>query len=311
MSDNTLTLNEAASRLQKKKHINPAIVLSTPAGVETLGPINVRWEIGSITKVFSALLLAQLHVSGRVDMKERIAKFIPKEIALPKDFEKITFVHLATHQSGLPRLPAGMRLFGKGAMIDPYSIFEEDRIYQAIQDTSLKSTPGVGRPRYSNYGFGLLGFILELALNRSYEDLLMQELISPLGLESATFEDFELRQGNSRGRVVGPWHMGRFKAMGGLRMSAIDLSKFLAISQRNDHHLSPAFHETFKVRYQGRKLGMGLGWNYLKNDKYVGHGGGTLGAMTEAYINRENGHHVVLFGDGNPGTLRAALGIIK
>lgn len=311
MAREHLDLNEAVLNLQKKKHLDPAIILVTVNETKSIGPIDQRWEIGSITKVFTALLLAQLQNMGQISIAETVATYLPKTLDLPKNFEKITFENLATHQSGLPRLPSGMKLFGRDAMVDPYAVFDEDRIFQAIQKTKLKSIPGSGRPRYSNYGFGLLGFTLERVTGKAYEDLLMQEIIAPIGLSSATFTDEGLRQGHSRKKEVGPWHMGRFASMGGLRMSAVDLSKFLSTSQDKNHLLSPAFTETFKIRYQDKRTAMGLGWHYLKEQKIVGHGGGTLGAMTEAFINLDKGNHVVVFGDGNQGTVKTALALLN
>lgn len=311
MAKEPIDLHEAVLRLQKKKHVDPAIILVTSNETKSIGPIDQRWEIGSITKVFTALLLAQLQYTSRISITETVASYLPKTLDLPKNFEKITFENLATHQSGLPRLPSGMRLFRKDAMVDPYSVFDEDRIFQAIQETKLKSIPGFGRPRYSNYGFGLLGFTLERVTRKTYEEMLMQEIIEPLELSSATFSDEGLRQGHSGKKEVGPWHMGRFASMGGLRLSASDLSKFLTASQNKDHSLAPAFAETFKIRYQDKRTAVGLGWHYLKDQRIVGHGGGTLGAMTEAFIDLDTGNHVVLFGDGNKGTAKTALALLN
>lgn len=311
MASQRIDLEEAVLRLQKKKHVDPAIIVMTPNETKSIGPIDQRWEIGSITKVFTALLLAQLQQTGQISMAETVASYLPKTLELPKNFEKITFENLAIHQSGLPRLPSGMKLFGKDAMVDPYSVFDEERILRAIQETKLKSVPGTGRPRYSNYGFGLLGFTLERVTGTTYEDLLMREIITSIGLSSATFTDESLREGHSRKKEVGPWHMGRFASMGGLRMSALDLSKFLTASQDTNHLLAPAFAETFKIRYQDKRTAMGLGWHYLKDQKIVGHGGGTLGAMTEAFIDLETNSHVIVFGDGNSGTTRTALALLN
>ena len=311
MASKYIDLDEAVLRLQKKKHVDPAIIVMTPNETKSIGPIDQRWEIGSITKVFTALLLAKLQQMGQLSITESVSSYLPKTLELPKNFEKITFENLAIHQSGLPRLPSGMKLFGKDAMVDPYSVFDEERILRAIQETKLKSVPGTGRPRYSNYGFGLLGFTLERVTGTTYEDLLMREIITPIGLSSATFTDESLRQGHSRKKEVGPWHMGRFASMGGLRMSALDLSKFLTASQDTNHLLAPAFAETFKIRYQNKRTAVGLGWHYLNDQKIVGHGGGTLGAMTEAFIDLETDSHVVVFGDGNPGTTKAALALLN
>jgi D-alanyl-D-alanine-carboxypeptidase/D-alanyl-D-alanine-endopeptidase len=307
----SVDLNLVARGLKKKRHIDPAIIVSTPEGTKTIGPIDQRWEIGSITKVFTALLLARLQHTGQLSFTDPVARYLPATLKLPKNFEKITFENLATHQSGLPRLPSGMKFFRKNAMADPYAIFDEAEVFRAIEATKLKSLPGVGRPRYSNYGFGLLGFALENVTNKAYEDLLMQEIINPIGLSTATFGDEGLRQGHSRKKEVGPWHMGRFASMGGLRMSASDLSKLLIASQDKLHPLAPAFNETFKIRYQDKRTAVGLGWHYLKDQKVVGHNGGTLGARTESWINLESKTHVIVFGDGNPGTMKTALSLLK
>lgn len=311
MASDHIDINEAALFLEKKGHIEPAIIVVTPQRSASIGPVDQRWEIGSITKVFTALLLAQLQQMGQISMSESVASYLPKTLKLPKNFEKITFENLATHQSGLPRLPAGMKLFGKNAKVDPYSIFDEARIFGAIQETKLKSVPGTGRPRYSNYGFGLLGFTLEKVTGRTYEDLMMQEILVPLGLNSASFGDEDLREGHSRNKKVGPWHMGRLAGMGGLRMNALDLSKFLLSSQNKMHQLAPAFAETFKIRYQDKRIAVGLGWHYLNKHKVVGHDGGTLGASTECWIDIKLGSHVVVFGDGIPGTMKIALPLLK
>jgi serine-type D-Ala-D-Ala carboxypeptidase/endopeptidase len=311
MANKHIDLDEAVLRLQKKKHLDPAIIVVTPSGSKSIGPIDQRWEIGSITKVFTALLLAQLERTGKISISEPVASYLPKTLELPKSFEKITFENLATHQSGLPRLPSGMKLFGRDYKVDPYSAFDEERILRAIQETKLKSIPGEGRPRYSNYGFGLLGFTLERVTGKTYEDLLMQEIIKPIGLRSATFTDEGLRQGLSRNKEVGPWHFSSFAGMGGLRMSASDLSKFLLASQDKLHPLAGAFTETFKIRYQDKRTAVGLAWHYLLDEKIVGHNGGTLGARTESWINLEFGRHVIIFGDGNAGTTKTALALLE
>ena len=304
-------LESASKKLAKAKHIDPAIIIGQPSNPQHLGPIDQNWEIGSITKVFTALLLAQLHTTNRLDLTAPIAQYLPDSLNLPANFDQITFEHLATHRSGLPRLPAGMKLLGKGATDDPYAIFNQDRIYQAIQETKLKRQPGTKSPRYSNYGFGLLGFVMGKALGSTYEELLTTQILTPLGLTTATFSDEGLRVGHARSKEVGPWHMGEFNGMGGLRMSPNDLWKFLTISQQQDHELAPAFQETFKIRYQAKRSSIGLAWMFLKDNKIVGHNGGTLGARTEAFINLDTKNQVVVCGDGNGATFPVAIDLVS
>jgi serine-type D-Ala-D-Ala carboxypeptidase/endopeptidase len=311
MARKVTDLESASKKLAKAKHIDPAIILTNESGATSIGPIDQRWEIGSITKVFTSLLLAQLHTTNHIDLTSRVAQYLPSHLTLPANFDQITVEHLATHRSGLPRLPAGMKLLGKGVMDDPYAIFTEDRVYQAIQETKLKRAPGTKGPRYSNYGAGLLGFILGLSQGKKYEELLQTEVLTPLGLTSATFSDDSLRVGHARNKEAGPWHLGELKGMGGLRMTPSDLDKFLALSQDPNHELSDAFAQTFKIRYQAKRSAIGLSWMFLKNNNIVGHNGGTLGARTEAFINLETKARVVVCGDGNGGTFSVALDLIS
>ena len=304
-------LDLASVKLEKARHLNPTIIWTNQFGTQSVGPVDQRWEIGSITKVFTALLLAKLHTSNRLDMTAPVAQYLPESLTLPVNFHQITFEHLATHRSGLPRLPAGMKLLSKDAAVDPYAIFSQERVYQAIQETKLKRAPGTKGPRYSNYGFGLLGFALGLSQNQTYEQLLQSEVLTPLGLTSATFADEGLRVGHARNKEVGPWHMGEFKAMGGLRMTPSDLDKFLVLSQDPRHELSEAFAETFKIRYQAKRSAIGLGWMFLKDNMIVGHNGGTRGARTEAFINLETKGRVVVCGDGNGGTFPVAIDLLS
>lgn len=301
----------AQQRLDRRGHRDPAIIVTGASGTEAVGPIDVRWEIGSITKVFTAVLLARLHLAGALDMSEPIAPVLPASVTMPPGAGSITFEHLATHRSGLPRLPPGIRLFGRDAMADPYAIFDEARILRALEETRLRRTPGTGRPRYSNFGFGLLGFAMAMAVGRPYEQMVMDEVIAPLGLASATFGDEGLRTGRSRKREVGPWHLGDLSGMGGLRMSPADLARFLHLSQQPGHELAPAFAESFRLRYRGRRASIGLGWMYLERERVRGHNGGTLGAMTEAFADVVSGDHVVVCGDGNPGTMGVALALLR
>ena len=94
-------------------------------------------------------------------------------------------------------------------------------------------------------------------------------------------------------------------------VSPSDLSKFLLASQDKLHPLAGAFTETFKIRYQDKRTAVGLAWHYLLDEKIVGHNGGTLGARTESWINLQSKTHVIVFGDGNPGTMKTALSLLK
>ena len=102
MARKVTDLESASKKLTKAKHIDPAIILTNESGTTSIGPIDQRWEIGSITKVFTSLLLAKLHTTNRIDLTSRVAQYLPSHLTLPANFDQITFEHLATHRSGLP-----------------------------------------------------------------------------------------------------------------------------------------------------------------------------------------------------------------
>lgn len=140
------------------------------------------FEIGSLTKPLTGLLLAELVTKGEVSLDESINTLLPTEAQKP-EFEVVTLQGLATHTSGLPRLPPNMNwlwMLRNGE--DPYGAFGEAELYDGL----AKTTPrGVGEQSdYSNFGFGLLGYILAKSQNESYEQLLKQTVLEPLEMTS-------------------------------------------------------------------------------------------------------------------------------
>jgi serine-type D-Ala-D-Ala carboxypeptidase/endopeptidase len=140
------------------------------------------FEIGSLTKPLTGLLLADLVSKGEVRLEDSINTFLPEEARKP-EFEAVTLQGLATHTSGLPRLPPNMNWFwmlrhGE----DPYGAFGEAELYEGLAKTTPKA---IGKQSaYSNYGFGLLGFLLARSQNESYDQLLKQTIFEPLEMTS-------------------------------------------------------------------------------------------------------------------------------
>jgi serine-type D-Ala-D-Ala carboxypeptidase/endopeptidase len=156
------------------------------AEVKVLGNENLNeqtiFEIGSLTKPLTGLLLADLVNKGEVSLDESINTLLPAE-AQKLEFDVVTLQGLATHTSGLPRLPPNMNWLwmlrhGK----DPYGAFGEVELYAGLAETTPRD---VGKQStYSNFGFGLLGFLLAKSQNESYEQLLKQVVLEPLELTS-------------------------------------------------------------------------------------------------------------------------------
>ncbi|MFF5078574.1 serine hydrolase domain-containing protein [Actinoplanes sp. NPDC000266] len=237
------------------------------------------FEIGSITKVFTALALARLTLDGTVALDEPLADLLPSGASVPtRDGVQITLQDLATHTAGLPRLPTGMlkRLLLHPNDPDPYAGCTTDMLLAALARTRLSASPGK-RFRYSNFGAGLLGLALARRAKVPYGELVLRETGLPQPDPSL------LIQGHTRrGRATPPWHLADLAGAGALHSTAADLLAFLR--RQLDDPDDPAIHLTRSVRrritafswvhlgWMGRQLHPTLG-----GQTQLWHNGGTSG----------------------------------
>jgi CubicO group peptidase (beta-lactamase class C family) len=197
---------------------------ATVGGFGGAGPRTI-FEIGSLTKVFTALLLADLAERGQVRLSDPAARYLPGAAGT------VTLADLATHTAGLPRLPPGLAWSALTRRRDPYAGYSEARLVRAAR-RSLRASSRPNPYLYSNYGYGLLGYLLGQAAGSSYQALVTERICGPLGLADTTFDvppaDHDrLARGHARGRTVPGWHMGALAAAGGLHSTAADLSALL------------------------------------------------------------------------------------
>ncbi|MGK4585950.1 serine hydrolase domain-containing protein [Kitasatospora sp. HPMI-4] len=198
------------------------------------GPATV-FEIGSVTKVFTALALARLVVSGTVALDEPLADVLGAAVPA-RGRALITLRQLAMHTSGLPRLPRGMLWTSllRGATDDPYARCTADRLLARLPRTRLSAAPGQ-RFRYSNLGAGLLGLALARRSSTDYATLVDRQLVRPLGLTRTGPDVPGLAQGHDRhGRPAPPWNLADLAGAGGLRATATDLARFVRAHLRPD-----------------------------------------------------------------------------
>lgn len=253
------------------------------------GPCDGRtlFEIGSVTKVLTSLLLADAHLRGEVQLQTPLIELVPSGWRVPAYAgEPIRLWHLATHTAGLPRLPlrwgAVARLTLTGHP-DPYAEVTEQDLADALARTTLRHRPGTGRLHYSNLGAGLLGNALARAAGvEDFEALLRARVTQPLGLHDTVVrlgpdQRSRLAQGHSaRGRAVPPWSLPTLAGAGAVRSTAADLLGFLDAFRRDDHRLSEAMALTLEPRASGRT---GLGWMLAptRDGRLAWHNGGTGG----------------------------------
>ncbi len=157
----------------------------TRGTLEKGGEARVRpdtiYEIGSISKLFTSLLLAQEVVRGEMLLDDPIAMYLPAGVTVPShNGIEIKLVDLATHTSGLPRIPTNI---APADQSNPYADYTPELLYEYLSTYELPRDPGE-RWEYSNVGVGLLGHILELHAGVPYEELLRTRILDPLGMDS-------------------------------------------------------------------------------------------------------------------------------
>ena len=146
------------------------------------------YNVASVTKLFTATLALQLAAEGRLDLDAPVARYLPDSVRLPTDASgtAITVRHLLTHTAGLPKQPPNRRNQPVAGPIDPgvWDAYEVTDLYQALPITKLRARPGTAMD-YSNYGYALLGHVVERVAGMPYERLLRARLLTPLGMTSS------------------------------------------------------------------------------------------------------------------------------
>ncbi|WP_407562921.1 serine hydrolase domain-containing protein [Streptomyces sp. 184] len=217
-------------------------------GIDRTGTASVtdrtRFEVGSVTKTFTALLLADTAARGEVGLRDRIAERLPYA-ALPRGHGRaITYEHLATHTSGLPRLPPGLLLKGMTSWFaNPYRSFTPEMLLPALGRAVVHHPPGT-LMRYSNLGVGLLGRLLADGAGTDYGTMLRERVIDPLELADTgttapdapddpdhradpAGPDPAYAVGYWHGRRRPPWAIPALPGAGAVRSSAHDLIRYL------------------------------------------------------------------------------------
>jgi CubicO group peptidase (beta-lactamase class C family) len=232
-----------------------------PDGASTI------FEIGSITKTFTTLALADMAREGLVSLDDPVQRHLPDHVRMPVRGREITLEDLATHRSGLPRLPKGLLISALTTdRHDPYARLDEARLERDIARTQPKREPG-GKLVYSNYAVGVLGYALARRAGTTYEQLVRRRICEPLGLEDTWIDvpagkQARLATGHKRrGRPTPPWNLAALAGAGGLRSTASDLLAYLRLHAPSaSGPLAEAAAETARTRVEWRKIEMGLGW---------------------------------------------------
>jgi CubicO group peptidase (beta-lactamase class C family) len=259
-------------------------------------PERVLFEVGSVTKVFTALLLAIAAERGEANLDDPVADHLPEGTRVPRrDGTEITLQQLATHTSGLPRLPPGFLWHALGHRHDPYADLTRADVLAVLSRTRLRSAPG-RRFRYSNFGAGVLGLALTHTAGVDYETLVRDRITRPLSMADTVItlnaeQQTRLTQGTRRrGKPAAPWTIPGLAGAGALHSSVSDLMTFVRaqmgyLPPGATAALAEAIASTHLVRARGGlftpAMRVGLGWMVIPIgcDKLemLWHNGGTGG----------------------------------
>ncbi|MFC4563727.1 serine hydrolase domain-containing protein [Nocardiopsis mangrovi] len=293
-----------------------------PAGERTV------FEVGSLSKTFTALLLAVMAAQGDVALADPLDTRLPPGAAPRRSGPPATLADLATHTSGLPRLPRN--LFPRAAarwISDPYAGYGRDDLYRATGRARLaRSDPPV--PRYSTFGTGLLGQVLADSAGTGYPALVAERVFEPLGMcdsdagpprgaaagSRPAEHDGSGRDeatGHRRGRPVGAWHFDALAGAGAVRCTPADMLLYLRA------HLDPGAiggvlpDAVAAVRRSYHPLGgkagakgtaIGLAWNQrtTRGHTLYWHTGATGGFTAFAGFSPTAGAGVALLANATP-----------
>ena len=233
------------------------------------------FEIGSITKEFTSLLLTDMARRGEVALTDSVSKYLPEGVSVPeRNNRKITLADLSTHSSGLPRMPSN---FTPKDDANPYADYSVQQLYAFLSGYRLTRDIG-SRYEYSNLGAGLLGHVLSLRAGMSYEALLRSRILDRLGMSNTRItltpemkarlavghkETVRTSQNPYGLTPVPNWDIPTLSGAGALRSTANDMLTFLAANLGYvKTPLAEALADQLSVRWpsDGPDFEVGYGW---------------------------------------------------
>lgn len=285
------------------------------------------FEIGSITKTFTGLILAQLVGQGKVTLDEPIRELLPAGTVAKPAGTEITLLDLATQSSGLPRMPDN---FNPADPANPYADYHAANLYSFMAKHGV-AEPAAASFLYSNLGFGLLGQALAVHAGTSYADLLRSEITAPLGMTDTVVSLSPDQQKrfiaghDAEHRPAHAWDLGALAGAGAIRSTAGDMLTYLdanlhpdklhtqsGLNDADGKTLSSAIaksHELHADAVPGTRIA--LAWLCNTASGSYWHNGATGGYSSYAVFNPKNDYGVIVLSNtsiGSTGSFADLLG---
>lgn len=269
---------------------------------------NTIYEIGSITKVFTSLLLADMSLKRQLDLNDPISKYLPKAVKTPvRNGKEISLLSLSTHRSGMPRFPYNVDPKNQD---NPYADYTVSQLYEYL--SNFKPDADIdSKWKYSNIGYGLLGKILSIVAQKEFEALVKQEICKPLNMNSTVIAltaelKSNIASGHSEsGTLTGFTDLPALEGGGALRSNVNDLLTFAAA---NLGFIKTGLFPAMELSHipQARKDGNDsyyttMGWTLWDDeDKHIlFKDGGTAGYRTFLGVDKKNKFGVVVLSNSN------------
>lgn len=276
--DKEIHVKTELTRLFEDYRVRTAVVMATEEDSSAIGIVKVGeisdvrrelpdenstvFEIGSITKVFTALLVQTLVDDELLHWDRTISTCLPHIEFANEAVANVTLRELATHRSGLPRLPTNFtETKVPGNAMDPYANYGAHDLvafFESFDPPELKKEYA-----YSNFGFGLLGYIVAKTLDTSYAEALNERVFQPLEMNNSSAfdsidDDTELAAGYSYTANMGVWNFNVHAGAGAIRSTARDMYKFIRANfLESDDAIHQAIRAIRELQYESNQA---LGW---------------------------------------------------
>lgn len=267
---------------------------------------NTVYEIGSITKGLTGIVLADMVLAAEVSLDDTLEKFLPDPANFPEAVRKITLLQLATHSSGLPRLPGNL-MFGMKDAGNPYAHYGAKELQAFLYGYTPPADRTTITPEYSNLGFGVLAYVLSLKAGMPYDALLKTRVLDPLGMRDTSIalsddQRKRLAAGHAKGVAVSNWDFDALGGAGAVRSTAADMSKLLAaLMHPPDSRVGKAIKMAIEPRGPLGASKVGFAWltsTAPNAATFTWHNGGTGGYRSFIGFTQDGKHGIVVLTNG-------------
>ena len=275
------------------------------------------YEIGSVSKTFTGILLAQAISDNKIKLEDDIRKFLPQKFTnLSFEEKPILVKHLINHTSTLPRLPENLSLQPNYDAENPYLNYSKAMIFDYLINFEMKIQPGINQ-EYSNFGIAVLGLVLENIYKKPFDFLVTKYISKPFQMTN-TYENVpQIEISNfatgyqKDGTASKHWDLVNFAAAGGIKSTIDDMSKFL---QENILETNPNLKLSHFPTYINDKQSTGLAWMINKTKEgntLIWHNGGTGGFTSFCGFIKEKKCGIVILNNSTTNVDALAISILK